>query len=76
MLLVRRELLPRIQEAIKLPTLSQPQLATASGEPLLVVDHVRAKVKIKELQIAHDFLVVDSLVVPIILGINFLQRIG
>ena len=72
--LIRRELLPCIQNAIKLPVPSQPQLVTASGEPLLVVDHVKAKVKIKELQIVHDFLVVDSLVVPVILGIKFLQE--
>ena len=72
--LVRRDLLPYIQDAVKLPIPSQPQLVTASGEPLLVVDHIRAKVKIKELQLTHDFLVVNSLVVPVILGINFLQK--
>ena len=72
--LVRRDLLPYIQDAVKLPIPSQPQLVTASGEPLLVVDHIRAKVKIKELQLVHDFLVVNSLVVPVILGINFLQE--
>ena len=72
--LVRRDLLPCIQDMVKLPIPSQPQLVTASGEPLLVVDHIRAKVKIKELQLVHDFLVVDSLVVPVILGIKFLQE--
>ena len=72
--IVRRDLLQHIQGAVKLPVPSQPQLVTASGEPLLVIDHIRAKVKIKGLQMVHDFLLVDSLVVPVILGIKFLQE--
>ena len=72
--LIRRDLLLCIRNAIQLPIPSQPQLVTASGEPLLVVDHIRAKVRIKELQMVHDFLVVDSLIVPVILGIKFLQE--
>ena len=71
--LVRRDLLSRIQGAIKLPIPSQLQLVTASCEPLLVIDHIRVKVEIKDLRLVHDFLVVDSLDTPVILGIKFLQ---
>ena len=72
--LIRRGLLSHIHGAIKLPIPSQPQLVTASGEPLLVVDHIRAEVEVKDLRTVHDFLVVDSLVTPVILGIKFLQE--
>ena len=45
------------------------KLITASGEPLPIVDHVQ----VGSLKVAHDFVVVDSLIYPVILGIDFLQ---
>ena len=50
------------------------KLITASGEPLPISGCVRLPVKIDQLQVAHNFLVVDRLVAPIILGIDFLQQ--
>ena len=50
------------------------QLVTASGENLPIEDYVRARVKIGELDIAHDFVVVKSLVAHVILGVDFLHK--
>lgn len=50
------------------------RLVTASGENLPIEDYVRARVKIGELDIAHDFVVVKSLVTHVILGVDFLHK--
>ena len=43
---------------------------TPSGEPLKALDYVRASV----VNVSHEFVVVNTLVAPVILGIDFLQR--
>ena len=45
------------------------QLVTAAGNPLPILDHVRAAVKLGELEIMHNF-VVENLVSPVILGVD------
>ena len=52
----------------------QIQLRTASGAELPIVDHGRMQVTLGELNLWHDFAIVDSLVVPVILGVDFLQE--
>ena len=52
------------------------QLKTASGEQLLVQDFVCTQVQLDQLKVKHNFVVVDSLVVPVILGVDFLQKNG
>ena len=47
------------------------KLITASGEPLPIVGHVQTTVQVGSLKVAHDFVVVDSLIYPVIL--DFLQ---
>ena len=49
------------------------KLITASGEPLSIIGHVQTTVQVGSLKVAHDFVVVDSLIYPVILGIDFLQ---
>ena len=49
-----------------------PKLVTASGQPLSVVDHIAATVQIGQLKVRHNFIVVNSLVTPVILGTDFL----
>ena len=49
------------------------KLITASGAPLPIVGHVQTTVQVGSLKVAHDFVVVDSLIYPVILGIDFLQ---
>ena len=52
----------------------QVRLITASGEPLQITACVQAPVRISQLNVIHQFLVVDKLVAPVILGLDFLQQ--
>lgn len=56
----------------------QVRLVTASGEPIPIVGSVTATVCIGELRqpIEHEFLVVQNLVSPVILGVDFMQQHG
>ena len=49
------------------------QLVTASGEVLPTLGYIRAPIKVGELDLMHDFVVVKNLVASVILGIDFLQ---
>ena len=49
------------------------KLITALGEPLSIVDHVKTTDSFKTV---HEFVVVESLIYPVILGIDFLQQNG
>ena len=50
------------------------RLVTASGEPMLITGCIQAPVRISQLEITHQFLVVERLVTPVILGVGFLQH--
>ena len=52
------------------------QLVTASGDQLPILQHVKASVQLGELHIMHEFVVVKTLVTPVILGIDFVQGNG
>ena len=52
------------------------QLVTASGEQLPIVEHIRAPVKLGELELLQEFVVVENLVAPVILGVDFLHENG
>jgi len=52
------------------------RLVTASGDQLPILRHIRACVKLGEFNVMHDLVVVNSLVTPVILGIDFLQQNG
>ena len=47
------------------------RLVTASGDSLPIMDRIRAPVRFGELEVMHEFVIVDSLVAPPILGIDF-----
>ena len=47
------------------------RLVTASGEPMLIIGCIQAPVRISQLEITHQFLVVERLVTPVILGVDF-----
>lgn len=49
------------------------RLGTASGDSLPIVDCIVAPVRIGELELMHEFSVVQNLVAPVILGIDFLH---
>ena len=50
------------------------QLVTAAGTPIPIADYVQAPIKIGNVKITQQFLVVDSLIAPVILGIDFMKR--
>ena len=56
----------------------QVRLVTASGEPMPIVGSVKAIVRIGKLRqpVQHEFLVVQNLVSPVILGVDFMQQHG
>ena len=41
-----------------------------------MVDHIQVPVQLGELEVLHNFVVVESLVAPIILGVDFLHDNG
>ena len=56
---------------------SKVLLRTASGIPLPVVKYVTASVLIQNMEtMLHDFFVVSDLIVPTMLGLDFLQQHG
>ena len=52
------------------------KLISALGEPLLIIGCVQALVQIHHLEVVYQFLVVERLVVPVILGLDFMQHIS
>lgn len=57
-----------------LKKIPQVKLITASGDPLPIVDHVQTMVRVGNFKTAHEFVVVECLIYPVILGIDFLQQ--
>ena len=48
----------------------------ASEDETPIRDYVSVAVQLNKERISHDFVVVDKLIVPVILGVNFLQGNG
>ena len=74
--LIKECLLPQVLGTMRAEVANQLQLVTASGEPISILDHVRAPVQLGDLEVTHDFVVVKSLVAPVILGVDFLYKHG
>ena len=75
LLLVRQVMISRMSNIATIePHAPQPSLVTASGDPLPIRGYIRAPVLIGQLWAMHEFIVVDSLVTPVILGTDFLQE--
>ena len=53
---------------------NQCNLVTASGDRLPIMDHIKAPVQLGELELMHTFVVVESLVSPVILGLDFIHE--
>ena len=60
-----------VQQLAKRPTV---RLVTAAGTHLPIADYVQASAKIGNVEVTQQFLVVDSLIAPVILGIDFMKR--
>ena len=72
--LIQEESIPYNAGIVKVRPAPRSQLVTASGEKLKIIDYVSASVQLGEWHIDHNFFVVNRLVAPVILGIDFLQR--
>ena len=74
--LIRQDMIsPLMTSVIHIP-LPQVKLVTAAGNDLLIVDHIQAAVQIQNYTVTHSFIVVNTLITPAILGIDFLQQHG
>ena len=60
-----------VQQFSKKPTV---RLVTAAGTPIQITNYVQAAVKVGSAEVTQQFLVVDSLIAPVILGIDFMKR--
>ena len=50
------------------------KLVSAAGVPISVVGQVVAPIRVGNLHVDHQFVVVHSLITPVILGMDFLQK--
>ena len=57
-------------------TIKGLKLVSAAGEPIPVIGKVIAPITVGALCVDHNFVVVHSLITPVILGIDFLQKHG
>ena len=74
--LVRKDMMSsQMTDVVHLP-LPLVKLVTAAGDDLLIVDHIQTTVRIQHHNITHSFIVVNTLITPAILGIDFLQQHG
>ena len=72
--LVQCDILKSVKNMTQVDTTKTLRLVTASGDTLSILRHIRTVVQLGELNIVHEFLVVNSLVTPVILGVDFLQE--
>ena len=69
--LVQQDVLTAAQGTVPITPIQHIKLVTASGKEL---PHIKAPICIGELQVTHTFVVVDKLVAPVILGVDFLHQ--
>ena len=74
--LIQVDTLEGAADVVEVAAARQIQLITASGDQLPILKHVKAPVQLGELCVTHEFVVVNTLVAPVILGIDFLQQNG
>ena len=75
-LLVQCDVLQGAYNVVQVTEARPIQLVTASGNQLPVLQHIKASVRLGELNVLHEFVVVKTLVAPVILGIDFLRGNG
>ena len=52
------------------------ELVSAEGKRIPVLGHITLFLSLEKLQVTHNFVVVQSLIAPVILGVDFLQKYG
>ena len=73
--LVRNDIVDKSQ-GVRQITPREFHLVSAAGERTPVVGHVSVPVQVCALGVEHPFVVMDSLIAPVILGMNFLEGHG
>ena len=74
--LVQRNVHLQAQDVVRVEPGKPVQLVTASGEQLPILEHIRVPIKLGELELLHEFVVLENLVAPLILGVDFLHGNG
>ena len=74
MFLVRKDVVSLWMMGIELIPLPLLQLITAAGDKLTMEDHIKTTVSIQCQSVTHCFIVVKTLIVPVILGNDFLWQ--
>ena len=72
--LVRQDVLPQPENIVPVEATQPIQLVTAAGDQLPIIGNIHAPLQVGELQVTHEFVVVDKLVTPVILGVDFLHE--
>ena len=72
--LLQQDVLTAAQGTVPITPTQHIKLVTASGKELPILNHIKAPICIGELQVTHTFVVVDKLVAPVILGVDFLHQ--
>ena len=71
--LVQHNVRVQAQDIVRVKARKPVQLVMASGKQLPILEHIRVPIKLSELELLHEFLVVENLVAPVILGVDFLH---
>ena len=71
---VRQDVLPQAGNIVRVEATQPIQLVTAAGDHLPILGNIHAPLQVRELQVTHEFVVVDKLVTPVILGVDFLHE--
>lgn len=72
--LLRRDSLNKMDETHQLSNKPALRLDTAAGSALPIEDYVQAPGKIGGKEVTQQFLVVDNLITPAILGLDFIKK--
>ena len=49
---------------------------SAAGEPISVLRQINLPIQLRDVKVDHSFVLVQSLITPVILGIDFMQKHG
>ena len=74
--LVRKDMMSSQMNNVTQIPLPAVKLVTAAGDDLLMIDHIQTTVQIQHHTVNHMFVMVNVLITPVILGMDFLQQHG
>ena len=74
--LVRKDMMSSQMNNVTQIPLPAVKLVTAAGDDLLMIDHIQTTVQIQHHTVNYMFVMVNTLITPAILGMDFLQQHG